>query len=191
MKRIERTLGLGLLAGVLALAGCGKQASDTPPATEKSSPATAKPGEKTGSTRPGSSASPVKASALEKAYHEAGDSREKIDVVFRLGDVGNVQAVQALGRIFETETDPELKENILSALWVVDGFDKEKLTIYAAGILPTQPEDVRKEAIDGLGDLEIMEAVTLLQTLLNDPSEEIREAAKDAIELVEASLAAR
>jgi hypothetical protein len=198
-----------LAVGVALTGACSKRESEppadsktpttlekpaTPPKTTTTKAPTSMPKTtQSGSTKspiapPKTSATPQKASSLEKAYHEAPDVRQKTDIVYRLGDMGSPEAILALGRIFETEGDAELKENLLTALWVVDGYDKEKIPIYAMAVQANQPEEVRKEAIDGLGDLEVVEAIPVLQSLINDPNKEISEAAKDAIETVRSSL---
>jgi len=129
-----------------------------------------------------------KPAELENAYHSATNPAQKMMIAYELAEAEGAHAVTALGRLFQNETDAESKEDILSALWGVNGFDKEKLPIYAAAIRSDQPANVRLEAIENLGDVEETEALYLLQELQSDPSEEIRGAALEAIELVRASL---
>jgi HEAT repeat protein len=120
-------------------------------------------------------------SSLEQAYREASENKKKRNLAYKLAEVGTKAAVESLGRLFESEPEPELKEEILSALWLVDGSDKEKIVIYAKAVRPEHSMGVRLEAIDGLGDIDDPEAKTVLQSVANDPSEEIRDAVTDAL----------
>lgn len=211
MRRLVTMGFVGLIFCGVVLAGCSKQASDKPQSDEKPkvsgekprASATALPSKSTNAAPrmsrpafPPAGVAPnkpervlMKPPALEAAYHTASNARQKADLLYRLADDGSASAVDVLGRLFHGEPDAGLRENILSALWVVDGLDKEKLPIYAEAISADQPEQVRLEAIDGLSDLEDAGAIPLLQGLLNDPSEAIREAATEAIESVQDSLA--
>ena len=47
------------------------------------------------------------------------------------------------------------------------------------------PNEVRQSAIDGLIDLDDQRVIPVLNGLLNDPDEEIREGAKDALEMIQ------
>ena len=55
----------------------------------------------------------------------------------------------------------------------------------SAGVRTDQPKEVRLEAIDAMSDTEDKRAIQLLQGLLGDPDEEIREAAQDSIDIAQ------
>jgi hypothetical protein len=196
-----RGVFLTLMTAAVAAAGCGRQASDQPSTSantnrsEKvhSSGTTAPSNHSTAPTHVRSQTtatpSPQKIPALEKAYSETADAKQRRAIAYKLADIGNVGSVQALGRLFQKETDPDLKDDLLSALWVIDGSDKEKVAVYALAVRSNQPDEVRKEAIDGLSDIEDAAALPVLQALLTDPSQEIRDAAQEAIDSVNNALA--
>jgi len=121
----------------------------------------------------------------EGAYRTNADFSARVELIYKVSDVGTPEAVLAMGRIFFSETDPELKTEVLNLLADIDGQTDNKLAILTAGIGHDQPKEVREEAIDALTDIEPPgRALPLLQSLLNDPDTEIREAATDAIDVV-------
>ena len=53
------------------------------------------------------------------------------------------------------------------------------------GVRPGLPIEVRQSAIDGLIDLDDPRVIAVFNGLLNDPEEDVREAAKDALEMLQ------
>ena len=128
---------------------------------------------------------------LETSYQTNTEFAAKIEAVFKISDVGSPASLIALGRLFNQEKDPELKAELLAALGDIQGLDKQKLALLTAGAAPDQARQVRQAAIDGLTLLDSKYALPMLETLSSDADEEIRESAKDAIQIVQALMAAR
>jgi len=128
---------------------------------------------------------------FEGTYRTNADFSVRVELIYKISDVGTPEALLAMGRIFFSETDPELKTEVLNLLADIDGQTDNKLSILTAAIAADQPKDVREQAIDALTDIEPPErAVPILQSLLSDPDAEIREDAKDAVEQLQAIIAA-
>ena len=125
---------------------------------------------------------------LEKEYVSNTAFTARVELIYKISDADIPEAVAALGRCFHLESDPNLRIKVLDSLSDVDGFDDQKAAILAAGVSADQPQEVRESAIDGLTDIEPKKALPILQALLNDPDEDIREAANDAIESVQDSM---
>jgi len=122
---------------------------------------------------------------MEKGYTTTTNRETRLDFVMDIAEVANADAIRVLTRLFEVETDTELKVDILDSLLGIDGYKDEKLIMLTLGTRAGLPNEVRQTAVDGLIDLEDTRAVAILNGLLNDPDEEIREAAKDAIEMLQ------
>jgi hypothetical protein len=122
---------------------------------------------------------------LEKDYATATNRDTRLDIMMDIAESPGPEAVKALTRLFEAETDAELKIDLLDSLLGIDGYKDEKLIMLTMGARPGLPSDVRQSAIDGLIDLEDPRAVPILNGLLNDPDPEIREGAKDALEILQ------
>ena len=205
MQSIRTILKLAVVAGLTATVwtGCSKTEEATPapvppapnkterpkdttsipasspvvkPVTQKPSaglPATAKAdGEETTPTAP----------ELEKTYLANPDFTERVQVIFQLSDLGSADALATLGRLFQKEQDPDLRVQVLNSLFDIEGHDDKKAALLAAGVATNQPKDVRDAAIDALGDIDAKRAVPILQSLLSDADEDLREHAKDIIE---------
>jgi HEAT repeat protein len=127
-------------------------------------------------------------SSLESDYRSNTDFSSRVDVVYKLSDIGTSEALATLGRLFHLETDNDLRVEILDSLFDIDGLDDKKIAILAAGAGADQVKDVREAAIDGLTDVDPQRAIPILQALLSDPDEEIRDAAKDAIEQLQTQM---
>ena len=119
---------------------------------------------------------------LEKKYLANPDFTERVQVIFQLSDLGSPEALSVLGRLFQKEQDPDLRIQVINSLFDIDGQDDKKVALLAAGAATNQPKDVRDAAIDSLGSIDIKHAMPILQSLLNDADEDIREHAKDTIE---------
>lgn len=122
---------------------------------------------------------------LEKNYLSTTNREDRLDIIMDISETANADAIKTLGRLFGAETDPDLKVDVIDSLLTIDGFKDEKLELLKLGVQPGLPNEVRQSAIDGLIDLEDMRVMSLLNGLLNDPNPEIREAAQDAIDLVQ------
>lgn len=122
---------------------------------------------------------------LEKEYLTATNRDARLDLMMDITDVPSAEAVKSLTRLFEQETDADLKVDLIDSLLGIDGYKDEKLAMLTLGVKTGLPKEVRETAIDGLIDLEDSRAMPLLNGLLNDPDPEIRESAQDAIELMQ------
>jgi len=198
MRQANITLVLAVL-GVCSFIGCSKSPSEKPSASDDAKPVPVFAATNTHATisRP---SSPVvtrvpkqplptpKPSILEKDYRATTNDNRKTEIIYKFGEIGTPDCVVAIGRLFRVEEDADLKEEMLNVLSIFDGAEKEKLSVYMIGIQAGQSDDVRMASIDGLGDLEDRRVIPVLQELMKDPNEEIRDAAKDALETVQATL---
>ena len=205
MKSMQNILKFGVVAGLTAVVwtGCSKpeetapvpeppamkkieRAGDsyslpTPPPVVK--PVTAKPVPVPAAAAKADAeeATPT-APELEKTYLANPDFTERVQVIFQLSDLGSADALATLGRLFQKEQDPDLRVQVLNSLFDIEGHDDKKAALLAAGVATNQPKDVRDAAIDALGDIDAKRAVPILQSLLSDTDEDLREHAKDVIE---------
>ena len=122
---------------------------------------------------------------MEKEYFTATNRDVRLDLMMDIADTSSAEAVKALTRLFEAETDADLKVDLLDSLLGIEGFKEEKLIMLTLGARQGLPSEVRQSAIDGLIDLDDRRAIPVLNGLLNDPDEEIREGAKDALEMLQ------
>jgi uncharacterized protein (UPF0147 family) len=111
-----------------------------------------------------------------------GEARTDIEehlAELALKGVDKADIARALGSMFAVEKSAKIKNSILDELYALGGpFVFQQATI---GVLPTQPLEVRDEAISILEELGDRRAIPTLQPLLTDRDENIREAARDAI----------
>ena len=201
MDNIRASWKISLAAALVAavVVGCGKSEEVKPPApapapvrqTEPAKPASpvakpmAAPAPKPAvapSVQAPADELPQKPAALEAAYAANPDFSKRVEVIYKISDLGTPEAITSLGRLFQGEKDPDLKTEILDSLSDVDGLDDRKVAILTTAAGADQPKDVRQSAIDGLGELEPKYALPILQSLVSDPDEEIQDAAKDQIE---------
>ncbi len=122
---------------------------------------------------------------LERGYGATTNRDERLDVIMDVAEFPGAESVRVLARLFEAETDPDLKVDLVDSLLGIEGHKTEKLALLTLAIRQGLPTEVRQSAIDGLIDLEDPRAIALLNSLLNDPDPEIREGAQDAIELLQ------
>jgi len=123
---------------------------------------------------------------MEKDYASATNRDTRLDLMMDIAETPSADAVRTLTRLFELETDPDLKVDLLDSLLGIEGFKEEKLIMLTMGARQGLPAEVRQSAIDGLIDLEDPRVVPILNGLLNDPDPEIREGAQDALEMIQA-----
>jgi len=122
---------------------------------------------------------------LERDYASTTNRDTRLDVMMDISEAGTADSVKSLTRLFDLETDPDLKVDLLDSLLGIEGFKDEKLIMLTLGVRQGLPSDVRQSAIDGLIDLEDTRSIALLNGLLNDPDPEIRQSAQDAIEILQ------
>jgi hypothetical protein len=128
---------------------------------------------------------------LEKEYVATTNRDTRLDLMMDIADAPGPEAVKALARLFVVETDPDLKVDLLDSLLGIEGQVEEKLKMLTLGTEKGLPTDVRQSAIDGLIDLDDQRVIPVLNGLLNDPDEEIREGAKDALEMLQSKPAVK
>lgn len=128
---------------------------------------------------------------LEKEYTATTNRDTRLDLIMDIADAPGPESILALSRLFDTETDADLKVDLLDSLLGIEGFVEEKLKLLAKGAQKGLPGDVRQSAIDGLIDLDDQRVIPVLNGLLNDPDEEIRESAKDALEMLQSQPAVK
>lgn len=121
---------------------------------------------------------------LERNYLTTTNHDDRLDAMMDIADQSSAEAVRTLTRLFEAETDPDLKVDLIDSLLGIDGFKEEKLMMLTLASRQSLPNEVRQSAIDGLIDLDDPRTIPILNGLLNDPNEEIREAAQDALEMI-------
>lgn len=122
--------------------------------------------------------------AMEQKYRASGDEDQRMDLVAEMSEIQSAESIRTMARIFAVEMNADLKVDILDALQLVEGFKEEKMAFLKSVLQPGQSDEVREAAIDSLIDLEDPSAIALLEPLLRDPSEAIRESARDAIEIL-------
>ena len=122
---------------------------------------------------------------LERDYASTTNRDTRLDVMMDIAEAGTAESVKSLTRLFDLETDPDLKVDLLDSLLGIEGFKDEKLIMLTLGVRQGLPSDVRQSAIDGLIDLEDTRSIALLNGLVNDPDPEIRQSAQDAIEILQ------
>jgi hypothetical protein len=122
---------------------------------------------------------------LEKDYAAATNRDTRLDILMDIAEMPGPDSIKALTRLFEAEMDTDLKVDLLDSLLGIEGFKEEKLIMLTMGARQGLPTEVRQSAIDGLIDLDDQRVIPVLNGLLNDPNEEIREGAKDALEMIQ------
>jgi HEAT repeat protein len=180
-----------VLAG--ALAACSpreERAQQVPPegtpAFQQAAPAPDHPGRRIAARRKAEPTDkPKRLRELERAYVVLDDAEARSATIDKIAELEIPGIAEALGRLFAIETDPELKEAILSEIGWSDDPDPVRAAALAQGLQPDQPATVRRAAVDEFMELEPATALPLLRPLLNDPDESVRAGAKDAIYVLE------
>ena len=124
--------------------------------------------------------------ALESDYAATTNRDSRLDIMMDIAETPGAETVRTLARLLETETDPDLKVDLIDSLLGIEGHTDEKLAMLTQGARPGLPKEVRLSAVDGLIELNDPRTVAVFNGMLNDPDEEIREAAKDALEMLQA-----
>ena len=128
------------------------------------------------------------AAALETDYLATNDFASKIETLYKISDLETGNAVDTLSRLFFQEKDADMKIQIIDAIGDIEGFKEKKLALLTSAVKTDQPQDVRESAINTLGDIEDARAIPILQSLLNDPDEDIRTDAEDTMKLLQDTL---
>jgi hypothetical protein len=211
MKRLQILITSALALAVLVLAGCSKpEPQQTPPPEPK--PVTVKPIEFPPPTNlvaaqppaPAAPAAPTPAAepqedspealaaqvkGFETEYANTLDFQKRVVIIYNLSSVDSPDTIDAIGRLFLNEKDKELKIELVNSLLDIDGQNDKKLAILSTAVRGDQPKDVRLEGIDGMGDTEDKRAIQILQGMLTDPDEDIRESAQDTIDQLQTDVA--
>jgi HEAT repeat protein len=119
------------------------------------------------------------------AHYRAADEETRTDIEEHLSEladsgVSKRDIARTLGAMFTMENSVVIKCSILDELYTLG--DPAVLEQVTVGLLPNQPLEVRDEAISILQDIGDKRAIPSLQPLLADPDENIRDAARDAID---------
>jgi HEAT repeat protein len=120
--------------------------------------------------------------STEQSYLASNDTEQKLDMIGQLSDIGDVDAVAAFDRLLRNERSTDLKLELLSGLMAVEADSPEKVAALAIGLWPTQPDEVRHLALEGIASSRTPTALQLLQGLRLDANAEIREEATSALE---------
>ncbi len=123
---------------------------------------------------------------MEKAYLAATNRDDRLDIMMDIAESPSAEAVKTLTRLFQAEKDMDLQVDLIDSLLGIEDFKDEKLGMLTIATQANLPKEVRQAAVDGLIDLDDPRVVAVFNGLLNDPDEEIRDAAKDALEMVQA-----
>lgn len=199
-SKVARIAVAGL--GVLLLAGCGKRTVNNSDGSAKSrdntedgsrviatreiaTPADLVGGKKAEKSPRSTGQDPSSPDRLKGDYTATSETDDRIDIIYQLADVGTVDALRAMGWLFQIEADPELKSEIISALDDVDGQNEVRVAIYAIALHPDQPDEVRQAAVDALENIVDAQALPVWRTLLNDRDLGIRESAQEQIKALE------
>jgi HEAT repeat protein len=116
-------------------------------------------------------------------FHTTGDKTDRSTMasdVAKLADAGvpKPQIASTLGYMFRDENSVEVKTDILDELGDLD--DPAAFDQIVQGLDQHQPDEVRTAAIQALDSLGDKRAIPLLQPLLADRDEDIRDAAQSA-----------
>jgi hypothetical protein len=119
---------------------------------------------------------------LEGNYAANADVDSRLEIMSQLSDKSTPEAVRALGRLFRIETDSFLKTELLGRIADAPFEVETKLVVFREALAATQPPDIRQAAVAELDNLDDTRALTIWQSLQNDPDEGFRDRAADALE---------
>ena len=205
MKRLPMIIAAALALPMLVLVGCSKPASEeTPPPSKpptakgiefppptnlpsraqvvKSAPDTTAPVAPEVPTEDSPAALSAQVKQFEADYQGTLDFQKRVVIIYNLSSVESPDTIDTIGRLFLNEKDKELKIELVNSLLDIEGENDKKLAILGSAIRADQPKDVRLEGIDGMGDTEDKRAIQVLQGLLTDPDEDVRQNAQDTID---------
>lgn len=118
-------------------------------------------------------------------FHTTGDRNQRSAMATEMGklvDAGvpKPQIASALGYLFRDENSTDVKTDILNELGNLE--DPSAYDQIVAGLDQRQPDEVHAAALEELGDLGDKRAIPLIQPFLTDRDDEVRNAAKSAID---------
>lgn len=121
---------------------------------------------------------------LAQRLRTAAEPDERSEAVSQLWTLATPEAVELLRQHFFVEQDTHVKADIVAGVVEEQKPETRELRfgLLSAALTPAQAADVRIAATSMVTDFDDVRAVALLQNLLQDSNEEIREAARDAIE---------
>ena len=214
MKHLQMIITSTLALAMLVLVGCSKpepeESVPPKPVTTKKiefpAPTNLPSAQPAVSATPATTAEPATAVAPEAAedtpealaaqvkqfetdYQNTPDFQKRVVIIYNLSSVDSPDTIDSIGRLFLNEKDKELKIELVNSLLDIDGQNDKKLAILSTAVRGDQPKDVRLEGIDGMGDTEDKRAIQVLQGMLTDPDEDIREAAQDTIDQLQTDVA--
>ncbi len=114
----------------------------------------------------------------------AAESEQRAAIVTALWALGSPEAVDILRQHLSIERDADVKVDIVAGLagWSSPGTREARFGILVAALAPPQAREVRLAAATLAAEFDDARAVSLLQSLLQDADEELRQAARDAID---------
>ncbi len=120
---------------------------------------------------------------LLRNFHTTGNRAQRSDMATEMGKLADAgvpkpQIASALGYLFRDENSTEVKTDILNELGDLE--DPSAYDQIVQGLDQRQPDEVRVAAIEALDSLGDKRALPILQPLLTDRDEDVRDAAQSA-----------
>jgi hypothetical protein len=120
-----------------------------------------------------------------RTFHTTGDRMQRSAMateMAKLADAGvpKPQVASALGYLFRDENSTDVKTDILNELGNLE--DPSAYDQIVAGLGQSQPDEVHAAALEELDFLGDKRAIPLIQPFLTDRDEDVRNAAKSAID---------
>jgi hypothetical protein len=118
-------------------------------------------------------------------YQAAKDPAKRSDIAWEIAMMGDsgvpkYEVAKVLGNLFASESDPDVKQDILDHLELLG--DSAAFEEVVRGVDANQPAEIRVAAISVMESLEDARAVPILEKLLQDKNADVREAAKSALD---------
>lgn len=128
------------------------------------------------------------AAELVRYYLYSRDASERRRTLYVLQDMPGNEALPAVERLLQAEREPELRVELLESLDVWDGNADVKVRVLERELLDDpRPGAVYDAALDALMNLRDPAALPLWWQLLDDPRDQVRAVARDAIARLEDS----
>lgn len=128
---------------------------------------------------------------LEARYAKATGIQERIELIYDLVSVDSPEKVDAIGRIFASETNQKLKIELINSLSNIEGENRKKLAILTDGVGNKQTNSVRIRVAAAIVELSDKRGVPLLKGMLGDSDKGVRQSAEDGLEQLQADLRLR
>ena len=119
-------------------------------------------------------------SQVEKEYGTNSVAARGI-ILLDISEIETPAVAAGLGRLFNIETNSDLKERVLACVHRIEGVEQQKLLTFTAAAKSDQSLSVRKRAINYLSELKEPSVKGLLQSLTKDPDPAIRQEAEDRL----------